>query len=331
MVLTSGTTGVPRAVTRPLSVRTLVGPVTTHLSLIPLRPAEPIVVAAPPHHGYGLIYLAAGLALGAPVVLAAGLGPHEILAAVAEHRAGVLCALPIQLRRICELGESPPDSLRAVVSGAAPLSPDLCARLREVFGERVFNLYGTTEAGWAAIATPDDLRLAPGTVGRAPRGVRLRILDPSGAPMPPGHSGEVFVDGWQPGGAATGDRGYLDRTGRLFLAGRVDDMIVSGGENVYPAPVAAALTSHPDVEDAVLAPVPDAEFGQRWCAWVQVRSGSGLTEPELRDWLRARLARAEQPRDLVLVDELPRTPTGKPVIDRRSGGSDRPDPDGARP
>jgi acyl-CoA synthetase (AMP-forming)/AMP-acid ligase II len=132
--------------------------------------------------------------------------------------------------------------------------------------------------------------------------------------LPPGEIGEVYVEGWRPGRTATGDRGHLDPVGRLFLHGRMDDMIVSGGENVYPAPVAAALTGHPDVEDAVLAPVPDDEFGQRLCAWVQVRPGATVTAAQLRDWLRERLSRAEQPRDILLVDHLPRTATGKPVV-----------------
>jgi acyl-CoA synthetase (AMP-forming)/AMP-acid ligase II len=247
------------------------------------------------------------------VVLVAGRDAKEILAAVKAQRATVLCALPVQLRRIAELDPAP-QGLRAVVSGGAPLPADLAERLREIFGDRVFNLYGTTEAGWAAIATPQDLRAAPGTVGRAPRGVRLLVLDPAGTPVPPGQLGEVHVEGWQPGRVATGDRGHLDPVGRLFLDGRIDDMIVSGGENVYPAPVAATLATHPDVEDAVLAPVPDDEFGQRLRAWVQVRPGSVLTEAALREWLRGRLSRAEQPRDILLVDELPRTATGKPVI-----------------
>ncbi|WP_152628957.1 AMP-binding protein [Actinoplanes utahensis] len=164
-VLTSGTTGIPRAVSRPLSVGMLVGPVTTHLRLTPVRRGEPIVVATPPHHGYGLTYLSAGLILGAPVVLVPGGDPERILHAVADNRAGLLFALPIQLRRICELPASrwpaALGSLRGIVSGAAPLTADLSARLRERFGDRTFNMYATTEAGWAAMATPADLKAAP--------------------------------------------------------------------------------------------------------------------------------------------------------------------------
>jgi acyl-CoA synthetase (AMP-forming)/AMP-acid ligase II/short-subunit dehydrogenase len=317
-VLTSGTTGIPRSVSRPLPLGMLLGPVTTHLALTPVRPGEPIVVAAPPHHGYGLTYLAAGLVLGAPVVLVPGGDADRILSAVAEHHAGLLFALPIQLRRICDLPASrwpALDSLRGVVSGAAPLTADLCERLRDRFGDRTFNMYATTEAGWAAMATPADLRAAPGTVGRAPRGVRFRVVEADGTPLPPGGIGEIQVRGWHPDGQwlATGDLGHVDLAGRLFVDGRLDDMIVSGGENVYAGPVAAILTSHPDVADAMLEPVADAEFGQRLRATVEVHPGRSLTADQLRQWLDARLSRAERPREITVVTALRRTATGKPV------------------
>ncbi|GAA0473831.1 hypothetical protein GCM10009531_79760 [Actinoplanes capillaceus] len=317
-VLTSGTTGVPRAVSRPLPLRMLLGPVTAHLRLTPVRPGEPIVVATPPHHGYGLTYLSAGLTLGAPVVLVPGGDPERILAAVAANRAGLLFALPVQLRRICDLPEPAwPDlgSLRAVISGAAPLDRDLCGRLRERFGERTFNMYATTEAGWAAMATPADLRAAPGTVGRAPRGVQVRIAAPDGAPLPLGRIGEIRVRGWHPDGCwhPTGDLGHLDPAGRLFVDGRLDDMIVSGGENVYPGPIAAVITSHPDVADVLLEPVADGEFGQRLRATVETRPGRSLTAGDLREWLATRLPRHERPREITIVTELRRTATGKPV------------------
>ncbi|GIE32984.1 hypothetical protein Ait01nite_060290 [Actinoplanes italicus] len=317
-VMTSGTTGVPRSVSRPLTARMLLGPVTTHLRLTPVRRGEPIVVATPPHHGYGLTYLSAGLVLGAPVVLTSGGDPERILHAVAEHRAGLLFALPIQLRRICDLlPERWPalDSLRAVISGAAPLPADLCERLRERFGDRIFNMYATTEAGWAAMAGPADLRAAPGTVGRPPRGVRVRITGPGGTTLPPGRIGEIRVRGWHPDGRwfATGDLGHLDPAGRLFVDGRLDDMIVSGGENVYPGPVAAVLTGHPDVADVLLEPVPDTEFGQRLRATVEVRPGGELTAERLREWLEPKLSRAERPRDITVVTELRRNAAGKPI------------------
>ncbi|GIF69229.1 hypothetical protein Ais01nite_72640 [Asanoa ishikariensis] len=317
-VLTSGTTGTPRSVSRPLTARMLLGPVVTHLRLTPVRPGEPIAVAAPVHHGFGLTYLLAGLTLGAPVVLISGRDPQGILDAVQEHRARLLVAVPTQLRRMCDLPVTGLPELRAVISGAALLPAHLSDRLRELFGDRVFNMYATTEAGWASMATPADLRAAPGTVGRPPRGVRLRIVDPTGAPLPPGNVGEVRISGWQPNGAwlATGDLGHLDPAGRLLLDGRTDDMIVSGGQNVYPGPVADVIAGHPDVADVVLRPMTDEEFGQRLLATVEAHPGRTVTEADLREWLRHRLTRAELPRDIVIVTSIPRSATGKPT---RSG------------
>lgn len=312
-VLTSGSTGVPKEVVRALPVPTLLGTVATHLELLPLRPGRPFVLAAPPHHGYGLAYLAAGLAIGAPVVLAAGLDAAAVLDLVEEHDAPLLVALPVQLHRIAEQQRRraeqqrpAPPSLRAIVSGAAPLPAPLHAELVQAFGDIVYNLYGTTEAGWSAIATPKDLAAAPGTVGRAPHGVSLCIRDAAGRALPPGAIGEVHVRGWLPGGreVATGDLGHLDAVGRLHLHGRTDEMIVSGGVNVYPSVVARALAEHPAIAEVRVRAVDDPEFGQRLAALIHPRPGAGLTTDDLRAWQRAHLPPAQRARDITLVDRL---------------------------
>lgn len=223
-VLTSGTTGVRRPVRRGLDWRSLTGPALAHLNHIPIRPARPILVATPAYHGYGLTYLAAGLALGAPVILVPGKDPRAVLAAAKEHRPTAVFALPRQLARLAETvgAQDLPKGVR-LVTGAEPLEPEVCRRLLDTFGDRVYNLFGSTEAGWAAMATPADLRAAPGTVGRAPGGVRLLILGPDGESRPPGETGAVHVAGW---GAVTptGDLGHLDRAGRLMLDGRVPEV-----------------------------------------------------------------------------------------------------------
>jgi acyl-CoA synthetase (AMP-forming)/AMP-acid ligase II len=323
VVLTSGTTGAPRGVSHRLPGRTLAAAVGTHLDLVPMRRGEAIVVVPPLHHGYGLCYLAAGLGLGAVVVVPDRADPRGILDAVLDSGATVLVALPIHLRRIVDLPPEVlagyaarlPGSLRTVVTGSAPLPSCVLDRARDLFGDRVLDLYGSTEAGWASVATPADLRAAPGTVGRPPRGVGVRIVGASGRVLPPGAVGAVQVRGWRARGAwvATGDVGHRDVEGRLFLDGRADEMIVSGGENVYPGPTLAALRAHPGVADALLCPVPDDEFGTRWRAAVRARPGTTLTEDELRGWVRPRLARAEVPRDIEIVTEMPRGATGKPV------------------
>jgi acyl-CoA synthetase (AMP-forming)/AMP-acid ligase II/NAD(P)-dependent dehydrogenase (short-subunit alcohol dehydrogenase family) len=320
--LTSGTTGTPKAVPRRVPLRVLAGPLTTHLARIPMRAGHRVVVAAPLHHGYGLVYLVAGLALGCPVVVADALDPAALLAAVREHEARVVILLPIHLRRMADAARADDGTvarqdvprLRAVISGAARLTPATLADGRALFGEKVFNLFGTTEAAWATLATPADLRAAPDTVGRAPRGVRVGIVDDAGRPLPRGTVGRVVVTGWDPDGRAvpTGDLGRLDVTGRLFLAGRDDEIVVSGGENVHPAPVLAAAEAHPDVAEAVVRPVPDAAFGTRLAVVACRRPGAALDADGLREWLRPRLSRAETPRDVEVVDDVPRTATGKP-------------------
>jgi acyl-CoA synthetase (AMP-forming)/AMP-acid ligase II len=236
------------------AARGLIGPVVTHLDHIPLRAGEPIVVAAPPHHGYGLTYLAAGLALGCPVIFAADLPPARRWPPPAEHRAVALFAVPVQLHRLAAQPAWPDlPHLRAVVSGAAPLPTDLYERLRDRVGERVFNLYGTPRpAGPRSRPRPTcGPRRAPWAGRRAGCGCGWSTR--RGRPLPAGETGEVQVAGWRrrtgtPVGSGpgrrwlpTGDLGRLDLVGRLFLAGRVDDMIVSGGENVYPGPLLAAL------------------------------------------------------------------------------------------
>jgi acyl-CoA synthetase (AMP-forming)/AMP-acid ligase II len=239
-------------------------------------------------------------------VLASDRRPDEVLDLIDAHDVSVLVALPVQLRRLVAAARQSPATLRAIVSGAAPLPPDLHASLVRVFGDVVYNLYGATEAGWAAIATPADLAAAPGTVGRAPHGVRLRIRGPGGELLPPGTSGEVYVSGWLRGGRelATGDLGHLDPAGRLMLSGRVDTMIVSGGVNVYPESVAAVLAQHPDIAAVDVTAVADVEFGQRLAAHVRRRHDARLTVEELRAWQRERLPPAQRVRDISFTEEL---------------------------
>jgi fatty-acyl-CoA synthase len=193
------------------------------------------------------------------------------------------------------------------------------------FGDVLHNVYGSTESGFATVATPRDLRRAPGTAGRATPGVTVRIVDERGKAVPPGVTGRVLVgsslrmDGYTGGGGkeiidglvVTGDLGHLDRWGRLTIDGREDDMIVSGGENVFPAEVEGVLASHPGVTEATVLGVDDAEFGQRLKAYVVRAAGSSVSEDELKAHVHDRLARFKTPREVVFVDEFPRTATGK--------------------
>jgi fatty-acyl-CoA synthase len=193
------------------------------------------------------------------------------------------------------------------------------------FGDGLYSLYGATEVGWGAIADPDDLRAAPTTAGRVPLGAEVRIFDRDGVPLPTHRTGLIHVGGGltndrytdgtrlprRDGLTETGDVGYLDDLGRLFVLGREDDMVVTGGENVFPRPVEELLNAHPDVRDVAVVGVDDDVYGQRLAAHVVRRPGSRLSARAVRDHVRAHRPRFEVPRDVVFRDELPRGATGK--------------------
>jgi acyl-CoA synthetase (AMP-forming)/AMP-acid ligase II/NAD(P)-dependent dehydrogenase (short-subunit alcohol dehydrogenase family) len=331
VILTSGTTGVPKSAPRSPEIAALLGPVATIFSNIPLRAGEPIMVAPPAYHGFGLAFLSLGLMLGTTVVLRRRFEPEAVLEAIERHRVNALVAVPVMLDRILRC---PPEaferhdtsSLRAVVSGASALSASTSTGIMDAFGDVLYNLYGSTETGFGAIAGPADLRAAPGTVGRAPFGTTLKVLDAERREAAPGEVGHVFIggrlvfDGYSGDEAPketvgglmnTGDLGHLDPAGRLLIDGREDDMIVSGGENVFPQEVSDVLGRHAAVADVAVVGVEDEEFGQRLRAYVVATAGAEPTAEELRAHVKDHLPRFQAPRDVVFVEEIPRTATGK--------------------
>jgi fatty-acyl-CoA synthase len=195
----------------------------------------------------------------------------------------------------------------------------------DVFGDVVYNLYGSTEVAWATIATPEDLRAAPGTAGRPPLGTVVKLLDGDGHEVKPGDGGRIFVanelvfEGYTGGGSkeivgglmSTGDVGHFDAGGRLFVDGRDDEMIVSGGENVFPREVEDLLADHEQVEEAAVIGVDDDEFGQRLKAFVVPRNGAALSADMVKGYVKENLARYKVPREVVFLEELPRNATGK--------------------
>jgi acyl-CoA synthetase (AMP-forming)/AMP-acid ligase II len=256
--------------------------------------------------------------------------PAATLAAASQHRVHSLVAVPVMLQRLLELPDHvrsarPLRALRVVAVSGSALPGALAIRFMDAYGDLLYNLYGSTEAAWAAIASPADLRAAPGTAGRPPRGTVVRIVDDRGHELPPDHIGRIFVgnsmvfEGYTGGGdkerlddlVSTGDLGRFDEDGRLFVEGRDDDMIVSGGENVFPAEVEDLLSHHPAVAEVAVVGVPDERFGQRLAAYVVRRGGTRADEGQLRGYVRERLAGYKVPRDIVFVDVLPRNATGK--------------------
>jgi len=331
IVLTSGTTGRPKGAARSGRVGNPLDGAGI-LTCIPFTRREVSVVAAPTFHGLGLFSANLALALGGTVVLRDKFDPELALQDVADCRATVLVLVPLMLQRIMELPlrrsrQFDTSSLRIVVCGGAQLPGELARRFMDRFGDVLYNVYGSTETALATVASPRDLRAAPGTAGRAVPGTTVAILDEGNRAVPVGTSGRVFVgsslgfDGYTTGGSkdrlgnliATGDLGHFDRWGRLFIDGREDDMIISGGENVFPGEVEDLLSEHPAVFEVAVVGVEDPEFGQRLRAYVVRRKGQTASDEELKSYVHDHLARFKTPREIVFVDRLPRTATGKVI------------------
>lgn len=326
IILTSGTTGTPKGATR--SMPKSIDPIAALLSVIPLKAREKTMLAAPLFHAWGFAQWALGISLATTVVLTRKFDEEETLSLTAQHGCTALVVVPVMLQRILELDDEVLNrydlsTVRAVPVSGSALPGAISDKWMDHFGEHLYNLYGSTEVAWATIATPRDLREAPGTAGRPPRGSVVKIYDEDGNPVEPGETGRIFVgndvqfEGYTGGGnkdeidglLSSGDVGHFDPEGRLFIDGRDDDMIVSGGENVFPAEVEELLHHHEAIVEAAVFGVDDQQYGQRLKA-VIVKRGE-ISEDEVRAYVKQNLAGYKQPRDVEFVDELPRTSTGK--------------------
>ncbi|WP_165949071.1 AMP-binding protein [Kribbella turkmenica] len=307
VVMTSGSTGTPKAVDRKISAAQAV-PVATLVRRLPLRRGVPLVVTQPFFHGFGVGFLALGLAFGMPVVVRRHFRPEDVAGFLRDHPGALLTGVPPILSKVARTGIEVP--LAAVVSGGGQLHPAVAERLTRAFGPRLFNLYGSSELGWSTLATPIDLREAPGTIGRPAAGVRVAVAGDDGQPVRAGQIGHIHVGGRLAGRMAdSGDLGHRDSAGRLFVDGRADDLIVTGGENVFPIEVENVLLAHPAVAEARVGGVPDEEYGARLEAHVVRRRA--VEAWELRRHARAHLGPAKVPRTITFVTELPVTSTGK--------------------
>ncbi|KFZ77630.1 acyl-CoA synthetase [Amycolatopsis sp. MJM2582] len=328
ILLTSGTTGTPKGAPRP---HTSALASAQFLDRIPLRTGEATYMGAPLFHGTGLSQFILSFALGSKVVMRRKFVPEETLRGVAENRCTTLVLVPTMLQRIVDLPEEirakyDTSSLRIIFVAGSALSPDLGNRATAAFGDVVHNLYGSTEVAVATVATPEDWRKAPGTVGRAPVGCKVALYDEKGGKITEPHvTGRVFVgsglsfQGYTDGRnkeiidglLSSGDVGHFDEDGLLFIDGRDDEMIVSGGENVFPIEVENLLVEREDVIEAAVVGVEDPEFGQRLKAFVVRAEKSELDVDGVREYVKANLARYKVPRDVEFLDELPRNATGK--------------------
>jgi acyl-CoA synthetase (AMP-forming)/AMP-acid ligase II len=332
ILLTSGTTGSPKGAKHSGGADGGPGILKAILDRTPWRAEEPVVVVAPMFHAWGFSQLVFAASMACTVVTRRKFDPEATLELVDRHRATGLCIVPVMFDRIMEL----PDEVRAKYSGrslrfaaasGSRMRPDVVIKFMDQFGDVIYNNYNATEAGMIATATPQDLRAAPDTAGKPAGGTEIRILDPDFNEVPVGEVGGIYVrnstqfDGYTSGKTkdfhdgfmSSGDVGYLDDAGRLFVVGRDDEMIVSGGENVYPIEVEKTLTAHEDVAEASVIGVDDEQFGQRLAAFVVLNDGASATPDLLKQHVRENLANYKVPRDITILDELPRGSTGKIV------------------
>lgn len=326
VILTSGTTGTPKGAPRQAGLEAAVA----MLSRIPLREGWRCHIAAPLFHTWGFAHLGLAMVLRTTIVLRRRFEPEEALRVTQENDCDSMVVIPVMLQRMLGL---PPERLnrydlsrvRVVAVSGSALPGDLAIDWMDRFGDHLFNTYGSTEVAYATIADPTDLRAAPGTAGRPPYATSIRILGEADDEVPAGETGRIFVgngtlfEGYTGGGGkeivdgrmATGDVGRVDGNGRLFVEGRDDEMIISGGENVFPQEIEDCLARLDAVVEAAVIGVPDDDFGQRLRAFVALADGAAVSEQDLKDHVRANLANFKTPREVIVLDELPRNATGK--------------------
>jgi len=331
ILLTSGTTGTPKGAKRGAGSGG-VGELKAVLDRTPWRAEEPIVIVAPMFHAWGFSQLLFAALLACPIVTRRKFDPEATLALVDEHRATGLAVVPVMFDRIMDLPDEVRNryscrTLRFATASGSRMRPDVVIKFMDQFGDVIYNNYNATEAGMIATATPADLRAAPDTAGKPADGTEIRILDADFNELPVGQTGQIFVrsgtlfDGYTSGTTkdfhegfmASGDVGYLDENGRLFVVGRDDEMIVSGGENVYPIEVEKTLAAHPAVKEATVLGVDDEQYGQRLVAFVVLDDGASTTPDDLKQHVRDNLANYKVPRQITVLPELPRGSTGKVV------------------
>ena len=337
VILTSGTTGTPKGAPRSEAG---IDAAVSLLSRMPLRYGWRTHIAAPLFHTWGFAHLALSMLLGSTVVLRRKFDPEGALEIAATERCDSIVVIPVMLQRIMALPEATLASydlsnVKVVAASGSALPGDLALDWMDHFGDNLYNIYGSTEVAYASIATPEDLREAPSSAGRPPYATVVRIYDAEGREVPAGESGRIFVgnsllfEGYTGGGhkemidglMSTGDVGRFDEDGRLYVEGRDDEMIVSGGENVFPKEVEDCLSRHTAVVEAAAVGVDDADYGKRLRAFV-VLDDSSVTEEDLKDWVKKNLARYKVPREILVLDELPRNATGK-VLKRELAKRDR--------
>ncbi|BBX98621.1 long-chain-fatty-acid--CoA ligase FadD2 [Mycobacterium lacus] len=328
IILTSGTTGTPKGANR--SAPPTLAPIGGVLSHVPFKANEVTSLPAPMFHALGYLHATIAMFLGSTLVLRRKFKPPLVLEDIEKYKVTAIVVVPVMLSRILDAIEKmakKPDlsSLKIVFVSGSQLGAELATRALKDIGPVIYNMYGSTEVAFATIAGPEDLQYNPATVGPVVKGVKVKILDDNGNELPRGEVGRIFVgnafpfEGYTGGGnkqiidglLSSGDVGYFDERGLLYVSGRDDEMIVSGGENVFPAEVEDLISGHPDVVEATAIGVEDKEWGARLRAFVVKKPDATVDEEGIKVYVREHLARYKVPRDVIFLEELPRNPTGK--------------------
>lgn len=328
VIFTSGTTGLPKGAKRkePDDLK----PVLAYFGSIPYEANSTVIIAAPLFHSWGLINMGFGLSTCPTMILRRRFSPEQTLKDIDRYKAKVLVVVPLMIQRMVAadpevVKNTDVSSLQITASSGSALAGDLALHFMDMYTDSIYNFYGATETGWITIANPADLRAAPGTAGTVPWRTTVKVLDHDGNEVPQGDIGVIHVANDMPFGGYTdgrnrafhsglmdsGDLGYFDEAGRLFVAGRDDDMIVSGGENVFPRELEDCLIEHPAVADVVVTGIADPDWGQRLAAYVVTKEGAEVTAGDLIDYAKDNVAAFAVPRGVMFIDELPRNPTGK--------------------
>jgi len=328
IILTSGTTGTPKGANR--STPASLAPIGGVLSHVPFKSGEVTSLPAPMFHALGFLHATIAMMLGSTLVLRRKFKPANVLADIEKHKVTAVVVVPVMLSRTLDAFdgmERKPDlsSLRIVFVSGSQLGAELATRALKDLGPVIYNLYGSTEIAFATIARPKDLSINPATVGPVVKGVKVKLFDDNGHEVSQGEVGRIFVgntfpfEGYTGGGGkqiidglmSSGDVGYFDEHGLLYVSGRDDEMIVSGGENVFPAEIEDLISGHPEVIEATALGVEDKDWGHRLRAFVVKAEGASVDEDAIKTYVRDHLARYKVPREVIFLDELPRNPTGK--------------------
>ena len=340
MFYTSGTTGHPKGVRRPApTAAQMAASERLRQQVMGLKPGVRTAIPGPLYHSAPNAFAMRAGRIGEVMVLMPRFDPVAMLELIERERIDTMFMVPTMLVRLLKLPEAvraryDVSSLRFIIVAAAPCPAEVKRDMITWWGPVIHEFYGSTESSAVTLATSADALARPGTVGRAIEGAELRILDDEGRILPKGEIGEIYtrmaglpdftyhnkpeqraaVD--REGFITSGDVGYLDADGYLFLCDRKRDMVISGGVNIYPAEIEAVLHTLAGVKDCAVFGIPDAEFGEALMAVVEPAEASGLTPADVRAHLLLHLAGYKVPRSIELARDLPREDSGK-IFKRR--------------